>query len=106
MRAVFTSPTRLGSTELNVVYAYSSSIDVLEPADRAIDILARVDGDVLAIAYKAHTYSAVVVSDGTILTNALLNPTNVLNHNYVFAYYIAKTCVRVGRSSSRGLSTN
>ncbi|MEM1681921.1 MAG: DUF4350 domain-containing protein [Sulfolobales archaeon] len=95
-RAVFTSPTRLGSTELNVVYAYSSSIDVLESVNRAIDILAQVNGDVLAIAYKAPTYSAVVVSDGTILTNALLNPTNVLNHNYVFAYYIAKNMCSSG----------
>jgi len=88
--AVFTANTKVGSIELNVVYAYSSSINLLETMDSSIEVIARVDRDVLAVVYKTASYSAVVVGDGTILTNALLNPRNVLNHNYVFAYHMVK----------------
>lgn len=89
-REVFLVATRVGDTELKVVYAYSSSIDLVETVDRAMEVIAEVNGSILAVAYRTGNYSAVVVGDGTILTNALLNPRNVLNHNYVFAYYTAR----------------
>lgn len=93
--AIFSATAKVDGVELNVTYAFSSSLVLLGVAGRDIELISSIGDSVLAVEYSAGNYKAVVVSDGTVFTNALLNPQNVLNHNYVFSYYIArKLCPR------------
>ncbi len=82
--SVFPVKMELDSWELRVIYAYASSLQILPEYGGSLNILASMGGDVMAVLYEEMNLRAAVISDGTVVTNALLNPANPLNHNYVF----------------------
>lgn len=82
--SVFPVKTVLDGWELKVVYAYASSLEILPMYEGTLNILASVGEDIMAVLYEGINLRAVVISDGTVMTNALLNPANPLNYNYVF----------------------
>ncbi|MCX8185241.1 MAG: DUF4350 domain-containing protein [Sulfolobales archaeon] len=87
---IFTAVTRVSERELNVVYAYTSTLEIWETSSENVEVLSTTGNSTLAVLYRDENYSIVVVSDGTILTNSLINPKNVFNPNYLFIYYLVK----------------
>ncbi len=89
---VFSAATRVGGVELKVVYAYPSAVD----AWGEVEVMARAESDVLAVAYDAGAYRVVVVGDGTVFTNALIRPRNALNHNFMFSLLVVESLCPAG----------
>ncbi|MCX8208570.1 MAG: DUF4350 domain-containing protein [Sulfolobales archaeon] len=87
---IFTATARIDGRELSVVFAHSSTLDLGDVPDPNVSVLSSANGSALAALYRAGSFSVVVVSDGTIFTNSLINPRNALNPNYLFTYYVVK----------------
>lgn len=91
----FSVPTRTDGGLLSLVFAYASSIDLEEVVSKVTEVIAEVDDSILAVMYSASNYRAIILGDGTVLTNSLMNPKNLLNPNYMFTHDVARNlCTR------------
>jgi hypothetical protein len=85
-----TVKTVLSGRELKVIYAYASSLQSLPTHDGSLTTIASSGGDIIAVIYEVRGLRAAIISDGTVMTNALINPANPLNHNYVFVVNLVR----------------
>ena len=90
---VFRARALLGNQSFDLVYAYASSLEV---SGGSVEVLSEVGGVALIASYRRGNSTVVVVGDGTLLTNALLNPRNVLNPNYAFLTSLARSLCSSG----------
>jgi hypothetical protein len=89
---VFKVAVSLGNRSFDLVYAYASGLVV----EGSAEVLSEVGGVPLAVSYRRGNSTVVVLGDGTPLTNALLNPRNVLNPNYAFVTSLVGSLCRGG----------